>query len=557
MGEEEEIYENPGEEYPDDKESDGTQTHENPEVEEIRRQKDVIEKIIISAPSIIVGTDLQGNITIFNAEAEKVSGLPSDKVVGKSFTSIMVSEKERLDTSGIFALSTEIGTFYNIERHLINKEGDERLISWCIGPMLDESDDRIGVIFVGSDVSEKEIIESLGELAELAPENNKVLNAKPSQIGIQVEDSTLFEGDSAAEKEWENAFNSIADPIIIINKENTILKINNAYASKIDSQPEELIGKKCCDVFHNKNSPIHNCLHKNTFDTEREYSEEVRDPDSGETTLISCFPYHDDYGEFLGSIIIARDIPKSSTPQTIPQKPKRMRDMDALISAISHEINNPLGGLIGYAEAMMEEEDPIKMRFYSKEIKDGADRVQRILSSLSKFSQRQQKEGMETLDLNEMIEKSLSLMKESGKLDNVDVEKDLSHIPKIQGIPMEIQQVFIYLLTNSKLAMEEGGKIQISTRTENGKIQAILKDQGEGVPNGHLAWMFDPSFTPETEGSESIYDKMKIGLRMHAISSILKKHNAPIDIESKEGMGRTFVINFPQIEISQDDMYIF
>jgi PAS domain S-box-containing protein len=514
---------------------------------EIIRHKDFLMKLIQNAPSIIIGTDLKGKIMLFNKEAEKITGYNEDEAVGKNFIQLMVTEEEKMDTAGIFALSTQIGTFYNIERHLIGEEDDTHLINWCIGPVLDEGDNRIGIIFLGSDVSEKEVIESLGELADLAPET-QAAPPQPSEIGIQVEDASLFEEAIQAEKEWENAFNSISDPIIIISKENQILRINSAYANMVNSAAEDLVGKKCCEVFHDAESPIHKCLHKKINETQSEFSEEIKDPESGSTTMVSCFPYHDDLGEFLGSIMVAKDVTSKVLSKTECAKPKKIKDLDLLISAISHEINNPLGGLLNYAEAISEEEDPVKIRFYSKEIRDGAARVSNMLSSLSQYSKGHSKPGMEPIELNSIIESSLNFLKNNGRLGKCQVKTDFTTVPKINGFPSEITQVMAYLLINSKEAIGDVGKIQITTKAESGNVQVVFQDEGKETPKANIAWMFDPSFEPKQEGTGDINKRIEIGLRMNAITAILKKHNSALEIITKEEGGRTFVMNFRSAE---------
>ncbi len=521
----------------------GDQEETEMDFSEIIEQKDFLLKLIQYAPNIIIGTDLKGKIILFNNEAERITGCREKDAVGKSFIQLMITEEENMDTAGIFALSSEIGTFYNIERHLVATKGDKHLINWCIGPVTDGNDERIGIIFLGNDISEKEVIESLGELADLAPESGAA-PPQPSEIGIQVEDASLFEEEIQAGKEWENAFNSISDPIIIISKENRILRINSAYANMINSSPKELLGKKCCEVFHNSQSPIHNCLHKKINETHCEFSEETKDPKSGSTTLVSCFPYHDDIGGYIGSILVARDMTKNIIPKTDKEKPNKIQDLDLLIAAISHEIDNPIGGLLGYSEAISEEDDPVKVRFYSREIKECASRLSNMLSSLTKYSESHSKPEMELLELNKIIDSSFNFLKTNGRLGDCQVECHLSTIPKINGYPNDISQVITYLLINARDATEEKGKIHISTKAESGNVQVLFQDEGKGIPKKDIAWMFDPSFTPKQEATDEINKRMEMGLRMNAISAILKKHDTNLEIITKKEGGRTFVMNF-------------
>lgn len=167
-----------------------------------------------------------------------------------------------------------------------------------------------------------------------------------------------------------------------------------------------------------------------------------------------------------------------------------------------------------------------------------------MLSSLTKYSESHSKPEMELLELNKIIDSSFNFLKTNGRLGDCQVECHLSTIPKINGYPNDISQVITYLLINARDATEEKGKIHISTKAESGNVQVLFQDEGKGIPKKDIAWMFDPSFTPKQEATDEINKRMEMGLRMNAISAILKKHDTNLEIITKKEGGRTFVMNF-------------
>jgi PAS domain S-box-containing protein len=523
-----------------------------------------LERIINYAPSLIIGINLQGNIMIFNKEAERITGYSKEEAIGKSFLPMLIAEAHRDDIAKIFYKVNQDKPTYNLETRIITKNGDERLITWCTGSVKNNEDIIIGGIYIGSDITDKEDLQEGEESTALTQEGTEGAPAPSDQNAVTAdgtissEESTPADGTMSSEEsktsvmEWENVFNSIAEPITIISKDNKILMVNPTFARMLNAEPEELIGKKCCEIFHNMESPIHSCVHKKVFETNEAFSEEVRDQTTGQTTLISCSPFYDPNGELIGSILIARKITKKEEPEE-SLDPEKLTNIKSFVSAIEHEMNNPLGGVLDFAEAIMEEEDPLKIRLYSKEIIDSATRVIHILSSLTREAQSPKGYLMEPIDLNEIIKSSLNTMSQNEKFENVEIVIDLKPIPKIEGNLDEIQQVIVYLIINSLEAMKGSGKIHISTRTFNGNVQAIIKDEGLEIPNKQLSWMFEPSSLPKPEGNEKGDEKTEIGLRMFAISTILKKHNAPISMESEEGKGRTFIINFPHMKNGKDN----
>ncbi len=137
----------------------------------------------------------------------------------------------------------------------------------------------------------------------------------------------------------------------------------------------------------------------------------------------------------------------------------------------------------------------------------------------------------------------MNRMNQNEKFENVEIAIDLHPIPKIEGNPNELQQVFMNLILNALDAMDGEGKLSISTDVSNGHVQAVFKDDGNEIPTEQLSKMFDP-FSDTDRGT---------GLRMYAISKTLMKYGAPISIESGCGEGTTFIIDFPRLEGEKDN----
>jgi PAS domain S-box-containing protein len=511
--------------------------------EAVKKRKELLERIIDNAPSVIIGVNLQNNIMIFNKEAERITGYSKKEALGGNFFSLFIPEEQREEVNAIFNEVKQGGSIYNVETHIITKNGDERLISWCSGEMINVEDRMIGEIYVGSDITDKKGIQTSEESANLAEEDTEDIANTYDQIDEAVEITGPSEEGPTAEIDWEIVFNSIADPITIIGKENVIMWVNNAFARKLNAESEELIGKKCCDVFHDTNSPIHGCVHKKIFETKEAFSEEVYDESSDTTTLISCSPYYDANGELMASILLTKDMTYKESTEERPTDVKKMANQDSLVSAIEHEMNNPLGGVLGNAETIMDEDDPLKIRLYSKEIVDAATRVIKLLDSLRGDSPIPSGFEMVPIDLNDVIKLSLSLMSQNEKFENVEIAIDLHPIPEIKGNPNELQQVFMNLISNALDAMDGKGKMSISTDTSNGHVQAVFKDDGTEIPNEQLCKIFDP-FSETERGT---------GLRMYAVSRTLMKYGAPISVESGSGEGTAFIINFPHADTVKDN----
>lgn len=125
---------------------------------------------------------------------------------------------------------------------------------------------------------------------------------------------------TAANKEWADTFNSISDFVFILDAENNIVKVNKAFLDILGLKKEEVIGKKCYQVVHKKNSPWPNCPHQKSIVDKCAHTEAVDDPGLGLPLLVTTSPLIDNKGEVFGSVHIAKDI---SALREIEDKLKR------------------------------------------------------------------------------------------------------------------------------------------------------------------------------------------------------------------------------------------
>lgn len=120
----------------------------------------------------------------------------------------------------------------------------------------------------------------------------------------------LLKNIEEAKHDWENTFDSISDLISIHDENFNIIRCNKAVIRKFNTQPKDLIGKKCYEVFHDINEPYPACPLVRSKETHKPETIEVEDPHMGGIFLISAFPRFDEQGRFIGCVQVARDITK-------------------------------------------------------------------------------------------------------------------------------------------------------------------------------------------------------------------------------------------------------
>jgi len=224
----------------------------------------------------------------------------------------------------------------------------------------------------------------------------------------------------------------------------------------------------------------------------------------------------------------------------------KMAAMGQLSAGISHELNQPLTGIKGFAQAaLLDLENDNPLREDLRRIVEQADRMDKIIKNIHFFA-RKSEFKMEEIDINQPIEDTLMLLTEQLRVRNIRLNKLLAlDLPKIKGDTNQLQQVFLNLITNARDAVDSlknpnGGEITVRTLLSEDRknIEIIFQDTGCGIPKENLGNIFNPFFTTKSpEGG--------IGLGLSIVYRIIENHKGRIEVESEVKKGTLFKITLP------------
>lgn len=235
-------------------------------------------------------------------------------------------------------------------------------------------------------------------------------------------------------------------------------------------------------------------------------------------------------------------------------KTGRLAALGELSAGVAHELNNPIGAILGYAQYTLEKiadkknheisnEDFERIKRFLSNIEKEAQRCRNILHNLLKFS-RGAHMAFELLDVNEVINETLVFASHHLRINNVELIMNLDqNIPKIKGSAHHLQQVFTNIIINAQQAMPGGGKLYIETRSvkkgnEISHVEIEFRDTGHGIPEEIQDKIFEPFFTTREPGKGT-------GLGLAVSYGIIKEHNGEIKVKSKPGEGASFIISLP------------
>jgi PAS domain S-box-containing protein len=378
---------------------------------------------------------------------------------------------------------------------------------------------------------EKDLLESLAEMAALALDNAR-----------------LLETVSAGKKIWEQTFDAMPDGIIVHDAALRLTRCNAMAAEMMGfEQPGEAIGMHCnvafARLFGNRAA-----FHMNSRTQVAASSFEIQAED-GRRYLVAVAPLEATEGEGGSSVITWSDVTQISEMQEQLSRSRRLATVGQLAAGVAHEINNPLAAITTCAEATLRDirstpdlaaaAEERSWNFYLEEIVRQALRCKAITRGLLDLS-RQRRARREPCDINALVERGVLLLsqREEARGTAVLIELD-PQIGEVATDEVLVLQILDNLLTNALDAVEGGGSINVLTALDGERACIEVADTGAGIPAELLGRIFEPFYTTKEAGRGS-------GLGLAISSTLAEALGGALTVESKPGAGSRFRLWLPR-----------
>lgn len=372
-------------------------------------------------------------------------------------------------------------------------------------------------------------------------------------ISIALENALLFQEISRDKKEWEKTFDAITDMVWIEDINQRVVRANRTVLARAGLTSLEAVGKSCGQLLERVGALEKDCLCPDTMAGKSPCFRELKGM-SGGIFHFWTYPLVDDEGHLYSLVQYLKDVTSQKRLEQQLIRSDKLASLGTLVAGIAHEINNPLGIIAGYSEALLDraKDDTLKVvaEFedfpeYLQTIHNEIFRCKGILRSLLDFS-RPTGGTFREIDMNELIKEVILLVNHRAKRLNHDIQLRLDRdIPKIFADPGNLRQVFMNIIMNSMYFTPEGGTITIaSDRDAAGSllehepgVAVTISDTGPGIDPAILGKIFDPFFTTKPVGEGT-------GLGLSICHKIIEEHGGSIDAVSDSG-GTTFIIWLP------------
>ncbi len=229
--------------------------------------------------------------------------------------------------------------------------------------------------------------------------------------------------------------------------------------------------------------------------------------------------------------------------QTQLVQAEKMSAVGLLVSGVAHELNNPLAGVVGYAQLLLKSDTDERTRRGLEKINRESERCKKIVQNLQTFA-RKHAPQKDYVGINGILESTLELRSYQLKVDNITVATDLdAELPKTMADFHQLQQVFLNMIINAHQAMVVAGRpgtLTLRSRHKVERIQVEIEDNGPGIAPENLGRIFDPFFTTKEVGQGT-------GLGLSICYGIIQEHKGQITARNAPSGGAIFSVELPVI----------
>jgi PAS domain S-box-containing protein len=544
---------------------------------ELQEKQKLIENIAETTPSIIYIFNLLNHDLVYaNIALGSQLGYEVDDIkrLGESVYESLVHPDDLEDIEEIIRrlLKARDGEIIEMEIRVRNAQGDWRWIAARnVVFSRTENGETKEILGTARDITEhKEIQEQLREyqiglehiVEQRTSEVLKLNTELESEVSVRrhAEEELRLNYESLRQSNelLEKVFSSVHLCIAYLDREFNFIRVNRAYALANEKEPYFFEGKNHFDLYpHEENERIF----RNTVETGKPYLvfekafEFPEHPEWGITYWDwSLNPVKDASGIVQGLVLSLLDVTKKKKAEFDSIMATHLASIGELAAGVAHEINNPINGIINYAQILLD--DPANrdqvVEISEKLLREGG-RIENIVKGLLTYSRSKYKE-YKPVSIAEIIDYSFTTMDSYVKKDSIHVETHVpGDLPDIVADRMLIIQVFINLINNARYALDHkypGSHpdkilgISAHKKVEDHRtwVEVEFYDHGMGIPTDRLGSVMKPFYSTKPPGKGT-------GLGLSISHNIIKDHGGKIWIESVEGEYTKVVVDLPAVEV--------
>ena len=471
-----------------------------------------LTQIFQTASSAMRLIDREFRVIKINETFAELAGLTADDAIGsKCFETFAGDRCKTRECPLTQILEGKKRVEYGIKKN--RRDGTELTCQLTARPFFNSRGDPIG------------IVESFNDITELS----------------QTRDALRTERDKL-----RNILFQQYEGVGIMRSDRTIEYQNESLARDFG----DCVDRHCYEVFVGADGPCPECSISEVLETNTRRRCEIDSVD-GLIREHTYTPFRD-IDDTQKILVYLRDITEARASHAAAVQAEQLAAIGALSAGVAHEINNPINGIINYAQMILDRERGTnEVREISDRIVKEGERVARIVASLLSYARRGVQEETAT-SIEELINESLTLIGAQMKKEAITLDVRFSNrLPRVFCVPQEIQQVFLNVISNARDALNrkypenEGDKrLEIFADVEESErdrwVRVVFRDNGTGIDPTIKEKIMKPFFSTKPKGKGT-------GLGLSISHDIIRNNGGELIIDSETGYSTTVQVRLPEV----------
>jgi PAS domain S-box-containing protein len=240
---------------------------------------------------------------------------------------------------------------------------------------------------------------------------------------------------------------------------------------------------------------------------------------------------------------IARDVTEQKEWMKHVLHQDKMSSLGVLAGGVSHEFNNFLASISGFAQLARVAKRPEDVQSATEMIIEQAERATQVTQNLLRFAGSNNAASRQEIDLRVLLDRSLMLVEKEAERARIRIVREYEDAPTIDSAPISLEQVLVNLYLNARDAMESGGILTVRTKADGNRCAIEVEDNGPGIPAQDLHRIFEPFYT--TKGAIGGGKQKGVGLGLAISHGLVKELGGEILAENIPGGGTRFTLILP------------
>jgi PAS domain S-box-containing protein len=484
--------------------------------EELREERNKLQQILDSLPDGVIVLDGNNKLEWANARFKEITGLdPETLVVDGKIADYFHERTEGVDEPDQISPMAKVKETGEPVQFIHFEPGDETSEQYfriIITPFFDKE----GNLW--------RIVETVRPITDIVLQRHQI---------------------DESEDRFRRFIENAREMITIKDLNGRYLVINEPAAALFGKSPMDYIGRTDHEILSKELADRLVHKDKEALDKKEYLEDKVTLSINGEMHYLDIvhFPLFDYKGDMTGICSIGRDATEQNRLQKMLIQSEKMAAIGQLAASVAHEINNPLTGVLSFAEELKKDTEDLDpnnpiIKDYDVIIRE-AIRCREIVSKLLDYA-RVEQSRRRPMNINTVIDRSAGLVKKQVLFHGIEFENDLSdNLPEVPCDPTQMQQIFLNLIINAGEAINGQGKITLSSRLsgEGRFVEGLVTDNGPGISPDIIDKIFEPFFS--TKGSRGT------GQGLSVVKAIIEQQGGMIKVDSQVGKGTTFTVSMP------------